>query len=229
MPTKDRTTSIEIATENYILSTNPVLYIPLYELDGGSFMSKDAYGHLATVTGATWGSQGRTFVDASLDKVVVPDTASLDITGDLTLEVWVKFSSLPAGNRFLINKWESNSSDKAYMLLTTSSQISFLIRNAANDAEVEADSVVGALVIDTWYHIVGVHSGNTMYIYKNAVQDVNTGTIGTGRVSANELRLGNYVTTSGLGGLIGEVRIYNRALSAVELLHNHLATRWRYQ
>lgn len=37
------------------------LYLPLYELDGSSFMSKDAYGHLCTVTGALWRPNGRWF------------------------------------------------------------------------------------------------------------------------------------------------------------------------
>src|SRR3990167_5915362 len=43
------------------LDPSLVLYLPLWKKDGSSFMSDDAYGHLATVTGATWGSQGRTF------------------------------------------------------------------------------------------------------------------------------------------------------------------------
>ena len=30
-------------------------------------------------------------------------------------------------------------------------------------------------------------------------------------------------------GLIDEVRIYNRALTPLEIQHNYLATKWRYQ
>ena len=40
-----------------------VLYLPLGELDGDKFMSRDAYGHLCAVTGATWTPNSRRLVD----------------------------------------------------------------------------------------------------------------------------------------------------------------------
>ena len=45
--------------DGFIFDPSLVFYLPLYELDGDSFMSKDAYGHLCTVTGALWTLQGR--------------------------------------------------------------------------------------------------------------------------------------------------------------------------
>ena len=38
----------------FIFDPSLVLYLSLWKLDGDSFMSKDAYGHLCTVTGALY-------------------------------------------------------------------------------------------------------------------------------------------------------------------------------
>jgi len=44
---------------DFIFDPSLVLYLPLYQLDGWAFMSRDAYGHLCSVTGAKWTPQGR--------------------------------------------------------------------------------------------------------------------------------------------------------------------------
>src|SRR3972149_6505876 len=64
-----------------------VLYLPLYELDGASFASRDAYGHLCTVTGATWGLQGRTFNGTS--DWINCGTSSILVPPQITLEFWL--------------------------------------------------------------------------------------------------------------------------------------------
>ena len=46
---------------NFIFDPSLVLYLPLHQRDGSSFMSKDAYGHVCTVTGAVWTPEGRLF------------------------------------------------------------------------------------------------------------------------------------------------------------------------
>ena len=51
-----------LGKRRFKLDPSLVLYLPLYELDGSSFRSRDAYGHLATVTGALWTPQGRTLM-----------------------------------------------------------------------------------------------------------------------------------------------------------------------
>ena len=71
---------------DFIFDPSMVLYLPLYELDGASFMSKDAYGHLCTVTGALWTSQGRDF-DGIDDSITLP--TAFDSLTDLTLEAWL--------------------------------------------------------------------------------------------------------------------------------------------
>ena len=70
---------------NFIYDPSLVLYLPFYQLDGASFMSKDKHGYPCTVTGALWRPDGHYF-DGTDDKIVVPDAASLDITTGITIE-----------------------------------------------------------------------------------------------------------------------------------------------
>ncbi|MDO8687497.1 MAG: hypothetical protein Q7K41_02790, partial [Dehalococcoidales bacterium] len=85
---------------DFIFDPSLVLYLPLYEPDSSSLMSKDAYGHLAAVTGATWGTLGRTF-DGSDDQIDCGNASSLvtafggDTTGSYTYLWWQKVASAP--------------------------------------------------------------------------------------------------------------------------------------
>ena len=80
----------ELKYERFILSTRPVLWLPLYRKDGDTILSSDGYGHLCTVTGALWTPQGRTFDGASY--ISIPNHASLNITEAISLEAWVYYT-----------------------------------------------------------------------------------------------------------------------------------------
>lgn len=238
MITKDRITSAqgrERDAERLILSSKPVLYLPLYKLDGtAQFTSRDAYGHLGTVTGATWGIQGRTF-DGVDDQIVVADGAdsALDLITAMTYEVWVKPDD--GGDdygRFLV---KMNAAETVFKTQ--------LGKEAGDETNVRWEQVdltsgvlnsgTGKMVTGSWNHVVGTYSSvsSTRIIYVNGVNvasDTPTGTIVStlgGKVKLGSMQAG----TQNILGTIGEARIYSRALTATEIRRNFLATRWRYQ
>jgi hypothetical protein len=59
-----------------------VLYLPFadHDMAGSTIISKDLNAHSCTVTGATWGSQGRSFDSTYDDFISVPDSPSLNLT-----------------------------------------------------------------------------------------------------------------------------------------------------
>ena len=77
-----------------------------------------------------------------------------------------------------------------------------------------------ALSTGTWYHAVGTYDGSNIRLYLNGVQATSTtqtgslasasGALNIGRDPSNTLKLWN--------GLIDEVKVYNRAISANEVL-----------
>ena len=89
---------------DFIFDPSLVLYLPLYELDGASFMSKDAYGHLCTVTGATWTPRGRSF-DGTDDHIALPQ-AAYQVAGDgddLTILIWYEQLPVSVGTIFMLS------------------------------------------------------------------------------------------------------------------------------
>ncbi|MDY6835546.1 MAG: LamG-like jellyroll fold domain-containing protein [Chloroflexota bacterium] len=64
------------------------MLLPLRYLDGNSFMSRDAYGHLCTNNGTVWHLGGRSF--DGIDDWITCGADCAKITGPVSLLVWFK-------------------------------------------------------------------------------------------------------------------------------------------
>lgn len=93
---------------------------------------------------------------------------------------------------------------------------------------VEGTTVIN---LNTWYYITGVWTSNTsLQLYVNGILE---GTISaTGRTSLRATStswfMGSITTSNFTSGRIGMTQIYNRALTAQEILQNYNATKSRY-
>lgn len=197
-----------------------VFYADLVKHDGAAFMSDDAYGHLCTVTGATWDSQGRTF-DPPDDKIDCGASAALDITGPMTLEIWLKFTSTVT-NAAIADKWGAS------WALTTGASAGVLKMYFRQGGASKGVATLGAYNDGNWHHVFGLFDG------ANVLIEVD-GTLATGDAcTAIDSGLATVVNIGGTGygtllaKTIGEVRIYNRLLFVIERQQNNLATKWRY-
>jgi hypothetical protein len=204
-----------------------VLYAPLWhpELSGSPFLSKDLNAHTCTVTGATWGLQGRTFNGTS-DYIDCGSNGVLFPSGDLTIEAWIqKNDALTEAG--IVNCYASN---KGYDL-TIFGDNNFLFRYWASDGHAQlyaAFPAASPFAINTWFHLVVGRSGDTLVGWVNCNALTPVAVTGTLVVPAVSLRIGSQQGAQYLKGLEGEVRIYNRALSLAEVQHNRNVTRWRY-
>ncbi len=208
---------------DFIFDPSLVLYLPLYQLDGVSFMSKDKHGHLSTVTGALWTPQGRSF-DGADDYINAGNDASLDITDAITIEAWFTAGGQgQAGYGRLISKEGS-----VFFLNFTSANI---LTCVIKDSGGTSHSIGVEVTYNVWHHIILAYNGALQTVDLDGEQfgtpaswvgDINTDTsnIVIGNREAND---------RSWDGLIGEVRIYNRMLTPLEIQHNYLATKWRYQ
>jgi hypothetical protein len=74
------------------------------------------------------------------------------------------------------------------------------------------------LPLNAWSHLAGTYDGTTMSLYVNGVLVASQAQIGTIAVSTDTLTIGGNPTYGeNWGGLIDEVRIYNRSLNVSEL------------
>ena len=208
--------------DNFIFDSSLVLSLPLYQLDGASFMSKGAYGHKAVVTGALWTPSGREFdgVDDYISSGLV--TAKTPCT----FELWAKISG--------------GDVDKGICLLggpTSHTGLSFRIQYWV---------IVGDEVRSTyrffqryykmgdslWHHIVwyisGTDIGDSWIRLDTELLAIEDTTGGTAFDAWTDFVVGKGAWGA-MPGIIGEWRVYTRELSALEIQHLYLSTKWRYK
>ncbi len=170
-----------------------------------------------TISGATSTASGKfgraLSFDGTNDKVDVPDASSLDLTTGMTLEAWVK-PTTNASWRTAILK-ERGTNDLAYALYTSNGSKP----RAENFTGVENTAAgTSALPLNTWSHLAATYDGTNLRFYVNGVLVTTKATSGAMPNTANPLRIGgNAIWGEYFSGLIDEVRVYNRALSASEL------------
>ena len=174
-----------------------------------------------TISGATWVKNGGRWTgkntlefDGSNDYVDCGNAASLNITDAITIEVWVKRNSKNNFERFLSHSIDS--SNYAYEVgVDFANPDKWRLRLNSDGATLLATMVGDA---GEWMHVVYSYDkslvSDNMKIYKNGVlltsgnytaSLTNHGTLRTNRAGKND---------GWLNGTIGEVAIYNRALSA---------------
>ena len=214
----------------FIFDSSLVLYLPLHEMDGSSFMSRDAYGHLGTVTGALWRPNGRYF-DGLDDGINCGHNSILDITEELTLETWVKLAALPDGgsaNHVIVGI------DGQYFLYQKDGGVDNgkniyleLWGTVTHIAKKTGDEVSG-----DWEHLVLRYSKSdgALKLYIDSAEEYSFAFAESLTTTADDLYIGGAPGEDRtIDGPIGEVRIYNRALTPGEIQSNYLATKWRYQ
>jgi Concanavalin A-like lectin/glucanases superfamily len=75
-----------------------------------------------------------------------------------------------------------------------------------------------ALALNTWSHLAVTYDGSALRLYVNGAVVATTAVAGSIPTSNGALRMGgNSVWGEWFGGLLDDVRIYNRALSAGEI------------
>jgi hypothetical protein len=165
------------------------------------------------------------------------DRPGLDITGALTIAAWFNAdaSSLTTSNRALISKglFSGNAASRAYtLLLQNQDQSGSGLCGQTRSATfiISQDGVVSptggtacgatAFQPNTWHHAAGVFQpGARVAVYiDGALSFENTANVPTQILNVDRsLRLGINGTVV-FQGVLDEVRIYDRALSATEIV-----------
>jgi hypothetical protein len=219
-PTGNTTASSVVTVNVQNAAPPPAGLVAAYSFNEGSgTMATDASSarNTGTVSGASWTAAGRNggalVFDGVNDWVTVADSASLDLTTGMTLEAWVRPTTTGQAWRTLILK--ETLSNLVYGSYTATTQ--------AGRPNVEIGSTAlygtGALAVNTWTHVTATYDRATLRLYVNGTQvasRAHTALIGT---SAGALRIGgNAIWGEFFAGTIDNVRVYNRALTAAQVM-----------
>src|SRR3990167_3200061 len=167
-------------------------------------------------------------VAASSQYLIAGDSASLDITGNLTIECWVKFTDLPATDtiRTFIGKMGA-SGNRSYQFTVQNAADSYFLRWTGSDdgSTLVHKTVAWTPSINTWYHVAAVYTaaGGTVDFYVDGSQQ---GTQQSGLATSNfnssvGLEIGSFNASSQFfNGKFDEVRIWNTARTGTEINDN---------
>jgi hypothetical protein len=171
-------------------------------------------------------NKGSINFDGVDDRISFSFNSTLDISQSITIEAYIKPKSYPVGGGGMI----LTKAASYYLELDSNGKIRVYFYGVSSPGYHESN---GTISLNKWTHTVVTRdtSNNTINIYINGVLD-KTVTGVTGNITVQQsfsLAMGGYNGSGYLFvGLITCGKIYNRALSAAEILQNYNATKKRF-
>ena len=193
----------------------PTGWIGLKDISSGGFTS--------TVIGSTYSSDNNGVYSFNGSTNRIATNCSLQLT-DFTIGVWFKALGNTGGYDRIIDKLYSNGT----MLMRNSSA-----SNSWGGGVLESSGPYGRFLTLTdgqWHYLVSIRSGTTHTLYGDGITNTVSGTVSGTALSNIPFGIGSWYDGSAqyFNGQIGQVQVYNRALSADEVLENFNAMRGRY-
>jgi hypothetical protein len=225
-----------IVTNNLFMKLDATNYI------SGTWSDETGNGNNATVNGATWISDnGGIFdFDGINDTISIPHNSnlSLNTTTQRTIQVWVKFDTLPSldtEGQPVFGKLSSNFGfDGYYGTLFSNTSNTRVITNGTGIARTTT-STSNPISVNTWYLYTFISQitaiANTTKVYINTTEVSSTAHGSDGYSESNPLYLGfigTGVSSTYLNGKIGACYFYTKGLNLTEITNNYNVTKSRF-
>lgn len=166
------------------------------------------------------------------NSVMIPDSQSLRLQA-FSLEAWIYMTERPFqhGGSAIINKIQGPTGDWGYKLqfepAPTNDNLLISIGDGGAQRFLLQYNSINDLTLGVWHHVVGTYDGNSTRLYIDGMLKMNT-TSGPFTIVNDDrpLMLGAEYSPEGnlvmFNGLIDNIMIYNRALSAEEVMAEYL-------
>jgi hypothetical protein len=160
--------------------------------------------------------------DGTDDYVAIPYNSSL-VTNNISVNVWC-YPKVIGQNKTLFTSEPNASPLNGYGFRQRSDNVWWWVVGYAGSG----DAVSSSLSQNTWTNLVGTYNGSTITLYKNGVLQASGSSTRTINFT-NGLRLGAFTgNTEYFNGDAAFLQIYNRSLSAAEVLQNYNAIKGRF-
>jgi hypothetical protein len=165
------------------------------------------------------------------DYVAVPHDASLDITGDLTIDAWIKVAAL-GDQRVIVSKrsWDNQNANIIFFVHTDGRLVFSSRFGGGGFVDATSSSVIP---LDAWTFVAVTISGSTLTFHVNGVAEAgqtysgtrpaNSGRFTIGIVEIDPLIWPPTGLVAPFQGAMDEVEVFGRALSEAELAAIHAA------
>ena len=183
-------------------------------------------GNTGTINGASWikGVAGDALIfDGSNDYVQVPNNPSLNFsaTESFTIEIWIKTSKGDTTQR-IVSKFSLGDGYLFWVYYYGPSpgwcnRVKFLVKTGGSYGDALGTTVV---TDGRWHHVVGVRDTTThlVRLYVDGEEDARSYDSSSSLETPAPFYIGNLLPDNQpFHGIIDEVRVYNRALTALEI------------
>jgi hypothetical protein len=219
----DLTVTISETPPPSTVPTGMVAYWPFQEGSGTTVTDASGNGKTATAYATTWTTGKSGYALNFNGSTSYVNAGAIDVPGAaLTISAWFKADSLPTTIQpRIISKATGLAEADHYFMLSTiysgGNKLRFRLKTSGTTKTLIASS--GSVGLGVWVHAVATYDGSTMRLYKDGVL-VGSMSV-SGSINTNSgvpTWIGsNPVDGNRFDGVIDEVRIYNRALSATEV------------
>jgi len=174
-------------------------------------------GNTGTLNGGTWttlGKYGKALsFNGTSDLVIVNSSSSLNLSSGMTLEAWVYPTATQSGWSSILHK----EADAYYLHASSPAGAMIPAGGAVYDGTESYLAGTTPLPLNTWTHLAVTYDGAMVRLFVNGSQVSSTAHTGTIQVTSNPLRIGGNTYGQYFQGVIDEVRIYSRAITAAEV------------
>ncbi|GKQ33691.1 LamG-like jellyroll fold domain-containing protein [Streptomyces sp. A012304] len=208
-------------------SGHPAGWWKLNQTSGRSVTDSSGTGNTATAgAGVTWADDAAKFAGSTTGTgdVIATNGPVLDTTASYTVSAWVNLTDASTFRTFVA---QGGTNRASFYLQYSKTDNAFRFHAASSDTtspSAFSDATAStAAPLGTWTHLVGVFdaSNGSMKLYVNGAQAgsaTNTSPwTGTGPLSIGGTRTAGGTTSDVVAGSVGDVQVYQRALSATEV------------
>jgi choline-sulfatase len=186
------------------------------ETSGTIASDSSGNGKDGTVYGATWTTAGKSNgaldFDGVDDYVGLPNIVNPSAT-NFTVVAWVKLDVSAGSNSQIILQQEGTTGRSWLYRRSSDGKLATFLGNVATLSS-------GTITTGSWYHVAVVNNGGAVQLYFNGQPDGSASR--TLESATGNMRVGRHKTPDTVNeewdGIIDQVRIYNRALTAAEVL-----------
>ena len=218
-------------------------------ITSGCVLSLDAAERLSYPrTGTTWKdlsgnnnngtlTNGPTFSAGNLGSIVFDGTNDYVDMGsstycnliNISVSVWIRVNS---ASGFFLSRYFNTTSYNGFFMYYDVASTKFSVDGRESNATYLSRPTINTYPLNNWYNVTWTKSANVWSIYVNGSLDVSSALgNGTTPFSNNIMWIGGLNQVTELyysGGNISNVQIYNRSLTAAEVLQNYNATKSRF-
>ena len=178
---------------------------------------KSNHGSMQDTTRISNGRFGKALAfDGAKSFVTINDNNSLDLATGMTLEAWVYNSNTSDPSLWGSVIWKETTGNGVYYLYGNSDT-----KGPIGGVMTPSESLLYGTkntTTNTWVHLATTYDGQNQRLYVNGQLVSTKAQTGVITNSSGALRIGRDIWNAFFKGYIDEVRIYNRALTALEII-----------